>query len=253
MQLELAGKTALVTGSSRGIGRAIAEVLHGEGCRVALNGRTADDLAATAADLPGAVVVAGDVTRPREAQRIVAETMAALGQLDILVCNVGSGRSVPPGDENHDEWQRVFALNFWSTTNIVEAAHEALAVSRGVIVCVSSICGLVVVPDAPVTYSAAKAALHAYVRGIARPLGKQGIRINAVAPGNILFDGSVWSRKLIEDAVGVQKMLERDVALARLGTPRDVAELVAYLASPRAGFATGSVWTLDGGQVRSSC
>ena len=237
--------------SSRGIGRAIAELLHDEGCRVAINGRNANDLASTAAVLPGAVAVTGDVTRPDEARQIVAETTAALGQLDILVCNVGSGRSVPPGDETHEEWQRVFALNLWSTTNTVEAAREALAASRGVIVCVSSICGLEVVPDAPVTYSAAKAALHAYVRGLARPLGRQGVRINAVAPGNILFDGSVWSRKLAEDVNAVQKMLERDVSLARLGTSRDVAELVGYLASPRAAFATGGVWTLDGGQVHS--
>ena len=251
MQLELAGKMALVTGSSRGIGRAIAEVLHSEGCRVALNGRNVDDLVSTAADLPGFVAVAGDVTRPDEARRIVTEAIAVLGRLDIVVCNAGGGRSVPPGDETHDEWQRVFALNLWSATNMVEAAGEALAASRGVIVCVSSICGIEVVPGAPVTYSAAKAALNAYVRGIARPLGRQGVRINAVAPGNILFDGSVWSRKLSEDAGVVQAMLERDVALARLGTPRDVAELVAYLASPRSGFATGGVWTLDGGQVHA--
>lgn len=251
MLLELTGKTALVTGSSRGIGRAIAEVLHSEGCRVALNGRNVDDLASTVAKLPGAMAVAGDVTRPAEARRIVAEAMGALGRLDILVCNVGSGRSVPPGDETYEEWQRVFALNLWSTTNTVEAARDALAVSHGVIVCVSSICGLEVVSGAPVTYSAAKSALHAYVRGIARPLGERGIRINAVAPGNILFDGSVWARKLAEDAAAVQSMLKRDVALANLGSPRDVADLVAYLVSPRAGFATGGVWALDGGQIHS--
>ena len=251
MQLELAGKIALVTGSSRGIGRAIAEVLHGEGCRVVLNGRNVGELSSTVATLPGAVAVAGDVTQPDEARRIVAEATAAFGRLDILVCNVGSGRSVLPGDETYDEWQRVFALNLWSTTNTVEAAYETLAASKGAIVCVSSICGLEMVPGAPVTYSTAKAALHAYVRGSARPLGKRGVRINAVAPGNILFDGSVWARKLAEDAGSVQTMLKRDVALASLGAPRDVASLVAYLASPRAAFATGSVWTLDGGQVHS--
>jgi 3-oxoacyl-[acyl-carrier protein] reductase len=244
-------RAALVTGSSRGVGRAIATVLHGEGCRVAINGRHAEDLAAAASELPGAVAIQGDVSRPAEGRRVVEDAVAALGGLDILVCSVGGGRSVPPGDETYEEWQRVFALNLWSTTNTVEAAREALSASRGAIVCISSICGREVVPGAPVTYSAAKAALHAYVRGIARPLGKQGIRINAVAPGNLLFDGSLWSRKLEEDADGVKAMLERDVAMARLGMPREVADLVAYLASPRAGFATGAVWTLDGGQMRS--
>lgn len=251
MQLELAGKAALVTGSSRGIGRAIAEVLHAEGCRVALNGRTAADVSLAASELPRAIAIVGDVTRPDEARRVVSEAKAAMDGLDILICNVGSGRSVRPGEETFEEWQRVFALNLWSATNTVEAARETLSANKGVIVCVSSICGLEVVPGAPVTYSAAKAALHAYVRGIARPLGKLGIRINAIAPGNILFEGSVWSCKRQEDASAVDSMLERDVALARLGAPRDVAELVAYLASPRSGFASGAVWTLDGGQVHS--
>jgi 3-oxoacyl-[acyl-carrier protein] reductase len=251
MQLELAGKVVLVTGSSRGIGRAIAEMLHAEGCRVALNGRTAVDVDIAASGLAGAIGIVGDVTQPEEARRVVREATAAMGGLDILVCNVGGGRSVPPGEETYAEWQRIFALNLWSTTNTVEAAHEALSVSKGVIVCVSSICGLEVIPGAPVTYSAAKAALHAYVRGIARPLGKLGIRINAIAPGNILFNGSVWSRKLQENSAAVDRMLARNVALARLGAPQEVAELVAYLASARSGFASGAVWALDGGQVHS--
>lgn len=251
MAPELAGKTALVTGSSRGIGRAIAALLHSGGCRVALNARHAEGLAAAAAALPGSVPIAGDVTQPVDARRVVDEAVAALGSLDILVCNVGSGQSVPPGTETPDEWQRVFALNLWSTTNCVEAARGALAASRGSIICISSICGLEVIPGAPVTYSAAKAALHAYVRGVARPLGAQGIRINAVAPGNILFDDSVWALRMREDSASVQQMLDRDVSLGRLGMPQEVAELVAFLASSRAGFATGGIWQLDGGQVRS--
>jgi 3-oxoacyl-[acyl-carrier protein] reductase len=251
MQLDLSEKVALVTGSSKGIGLAIAQTLYSEGCRVALNARNAADLSAATAQLTGTIGVAGDVTQLAEAQRIVAEVLSTFGRLDILVCNVGSGRSVPPGNETADEWQRVFALNLWSTTNSVEAANDALAASKGVVVCISSICGMEVIPGAPVTYSAAKAALHAYVRGIARPLGNQGVRINAVAPGNILFDGSVWSRKLLEDKLAVQSMLEKEVSLGCLGSPGDVANLVAYLASPRSGFATGSVWTLDGGQVHS--
>ena len=217
----------------------------------ALNGRSAAEVLSVADELTQAVAVVGDVTKPEEACRIVKEATEKIGGLDILICNVGSGSSVPPGEEIYEEWQRMFALNLWSTTNIVEAARNTLVASKGAIVCISSICGLEVVPGAPVTYSAAKAALHAYVRGIARPLGKQGVRINAVALGNVLFEGSVWSRKLQENAKSVQAMLNRDVSLSRLGTPQDVAELVAYLASPRSKFANGAIWTLDGGQVHS--
>jgi 3-oxoacyl-[acyl-carrier protein] reductase len=249
MQLNLSDKVALVTGSSKGIGWAIAQTLHAEGCRVALNARNKSDLTIATTQLDGSIGVLGDVTESSQAQKIVAEVIKTFGRLDILVCNVGSGRSVPPGDETAEEWQRVFSINLWSTTNSVEAAREALVASRGVVVCISSVCGLEVIPGAPVTYSAAKSALHAYVRGISRPLGKQGVRINAVAPGNILFDGSVWSRKLAEDTTGVKAMLVKDVALGCLGSPYDVAHLVAYIASSRCNFATGSVWKLDGGQV----
>jgi 3-oxoacyl-[acyl-carrier protein] reductase len=251
MELGLSGKVALVTGSSKGIGFAIAEALYTEGCKVALNGRDSKNLDSASKDMPGSIGIVGDVTSIEDAKRVVSDTVSHFGKLDILICNVGSGRSVPPGNETPDEWQRVFALNLWSATNSVEASRNALVESSGVIVCVSSICGSEVIPGAPITYSTAKAALHAYVRGIARPLGEQGIRINAVAPGNILFDGSVWSRKLREDTSAVQAMLNKDVSLARLGTPQEIASLVTYLVSTQSQFATGAVWMLDGGQVHS--
>lgn len=251
MLLNLAGKTALITGSSKGIGLAIAQALHAEGCQVVLNSRNSEGLAKVVAQLSGAIGAVGDVTQSVEAQRIVSEVLQSFGKLDIVVCNVGSGQSVPPGEETPEEWQRVFALNLWSTINTVAASRAALAESKGSIVCISSICGLEMIAGAPITYSAAKAALHAYVRGIARPLGKQGIRINAVAPGNILFDGSVWSRKLTETPTSVQAMLGKDVALGCLGAPQDVASLAAYLVSARANFATGAIYTLDGGQVHT--
>lgn len=251
MELELSGKTALVTGASRGIGRAIAETLIAEGCKVAINARNADVLALAASEAGCAIAIPGDVSDPQQAGRIVAEAIQAMGRLDILVCNVGSGRSVAPGLENPEEWQRVFAVNLWGTTNMVEAARAALKASRGNVVCISSICGLEVIPGAPVTYSAAKAALHAYVRGMARPLGAEGIRINAIAPGNIVFDGSVWAQKMASDAPGVEAMLQANVPAGRLGTPAEVASLASWLVSSRSGFATGAIWTLDGGQTRA--
>lgn len=253
VQLQLQGKSVLVTGSSRGIGRAIAEAFLAEGAQVAFNGRDADALAhvAAAQTVGQSVAIGGDVSNPDQARDVVVRVLRAFGKLDVLVCNVGSGRSVPPGAESHAEWQRVFALNLWSATNMVEAGRQALASSAGAIVCISSICGQEMVPGAPVTYSAAKAALNAYVRGIARPLGREGVRINAIAPGNVLFEGSVWQRKLDEDAQAVGQMLARDVALERLGTPQDVASLALWLASPVASFCTGGLFVADGGQVRN--
>ena len=251
MQLDLFGKVALITGSYKGIGLRIAQKLHEEGCLIAINGRNSSGVANASAKLPGSVGVVGDVTDNLDAQRLVAEVIKTFGQLDVLVCNVGGGQSVPPGKESIDEWRRIFALNLWSTTNMVEAAHQALVASKGVIICISSICGVEVIRGAPVTYSVAKAALNAYVRGIARPLGKQGIRINAIAPGNILFDDSVWAHKLEADELEVRSMLQQEVSLGCLGSSDDVANLVSYLASPRSSFATGGIWTLDGGQVHS--
>lgn len=250
MNFDLEGKTAIVTGSSRGIGFAIARALLAEGCRVVINGRDEGVLKEAADALGGEVsMYAGDVTERGVCDKLVAAAHRLDARLDIVVCNVGSGHSAPPGHENEDHWREMLTLNLTSATNMVAAAETALAANKGAIVCLSSICGLEV-QGAPVTYATAKAALNAYVRNAARPLGRRGIRINAVAPGNILFEGSVWDRKLKETADAVQEMLDQDVALARLGTPDEIADAVTFLASPRASFMTGSIMVVDGGQVR---
>lgn len=252
MNLELEGRAALITGSSRGIGRAIAGALHREGCNVMLNARGEESLRHAAAEMgKRAASFASDATDPQACVALVDATLRRWGAVDILVCNVGSGASVSPGDEAHGEWQRMLAVNLLSCANMIAAAKTALITSRGAIVCISSICGVETVTGAPLAYSAAKAALNAYVRGIARPLGSQGVRINAIAPGNILFEGSVWERKLAEDAPAVETFLKREVALGRLGRTEDIADFAVFLASQRAAFATGGVYVVDGGQVRS--
>ena len=250
---DLRGKTALITGSSKGIGLGIAKVLHQAGCQVILNGRKENALIAAQNQLgeERCGFIKGDVSKIEDAKVIAQTVFDTFGPLDILVCNVGSGASVPPGEESAEEWQRVFTANLWSTTNMVEACKDKMAKENSSILCISSICGQEVIPGAPVTYSAAKAALNSFVKGIARPLGIKGIRINAIAPGNILFETSVWQRKLNEDAQSVKDMLDREVSLSRLGTPQDIAKLALWLSSDEGSFATGQIWTLDGGQTRS--
>lgn len=248
MELELSGKVALVTGSSRGIGRGIAQALHDEGCQVILNGRNLETLSQSARALGGHYVV-GDVCIPEQASQVVDAARKLNGKIDIVVTNVGSGASVPSGTESSEEWSRMLNLNLESAVNTISFAREALAQSKGAALCVSSICGLSAL-GAPIAYSAAKAALNSYVRGISAVLAQDGVRIVGLAPGNVLFPGSTWERKLKADAVAVQRMLDTNVPMRRLGSVQEIANVAAFLCSPKASFMTGTVVTVDGGQIK---
>lgn len=238
MDLGLAGKRAVVTGATRGLGLAVAQALRAEGAEVLRVARGGAGEGAFAADL----------TEEAGAQAVAAEVARRWPDgLDILVCNVGSGRSVPPGTETAAEWRRVLDLNLFTAIHAIEALRGQLR-TGGAIVCISSIAARRAI-GAPVTYSAAKAALESLVANLARPLAADGVRIVGVAPGNMLFPGSVWETKLAEDTAAVEVMLARDVPMKRLGTAAEVADVVAFLASPRAGFVTGTVVTADGGQA----
>ena len=251
MDLNLSGKRVLITGSSRGIGKIIAKNFKHEEALVILNGTDSENLKYTANELNISNYIQGDVTDPFEAKKIVSECINLFGGLDILICNVGSGESVPPGQENYDEWLKSFKTNFLSATNLVEASLEHLSKTKGVIVCISSICGLEVIKDAPITYSISKSALNMYVKGISKPLGEKGIRINAIAPGNINFEGSVWHKKVNSEPSSVYQMLNNEVALKKLGSPEDIASLATYLSSSISNFITGSIFKVDGGQLKS--
>ena len=251
MDLKLNGKTAIITGSSKGIGNAIAKSLHSEGCNVILNGRNIIQLEEAYKEFPdNASFHPADVTQFDDCIQLVNEAKKKFGKIDILICNVGNGQSAPPGFENIDDYKKMLDINFFTAINMIYASIDELSRTKGAIVCISSIAGIEVT-GAPITYSVSKAALNSFIHGIARPLAKKNIRINAIAPGNIFFEGSVWEKKLKQDNTKTQKMLEDNVALQKFGIPEDIAYLTTFLVSPLSSFLTGSVIVLDGGQVRS--
>jgi len=253
MRLDLDGSRVLVTGASRGIGLAIAEAFVAEGAAVAIVARGKPDLAAAQGRMGvgKTVAIAADMIRHDEVVRAVAEAETALGPLDVVVANLGGGASVSGTAIPRAEWERVMALNFFGAASLASVAADRLAErGRGALVFVSSIAGLEAL-GAPAPYAAAKAALQALIKSYARLLGGKGVRVNSVAPGNILFPGGTWDRKVQQDAAGIDAMLRREVPLGRLGTPQEVAAAVAFLASRRASFITGATLVVDGGQTRA--
>jgi 3-oxoacyl-[acyl-carrier protein] reductase len=251
LNLNLSGKTAIVTGSSRGIGKSIAKTLIAEGCNVVINGRKNSDLKKAQNEIGKDVkTFAGDISDSKICKSLVKFTVKTFGKLDFLVCNVGSGKSVPIGEETSQEWNRMLSLNLSSVTNMIRPSIPYLEKSNGAIVCISSITGIEYL-GAPVAYAASKAALNNFVKSYSRFLGGKGIRINAVAPGNILFDGSVWHTKLKKNPKQIRQFIKNEVSLSRLGKPEEIANLVVILGSEISSFVTGSIIVIDGGQTRS--
>ncbi len=251
MELNLKNKTVLITGSSRGIGKAIAQSLFNEGCNIILNGRNKNHLKNTVKMFgENTKFFDCDVTDFHSCKKLISNIVKSYGSLDIVICNVGNGKSVKPGKENQSEWIKMFNQNFLSATNIIESSKKELQKTNGNIICISSIAGIERT-GAPVTYAVAKAALNAYVQNISKPLAKMNIRINAVAPGNILFEGSIWKKKMLENPHLIKKMLENNVSLNRFGTPNEIGDIVTFLASEKASFITGTIFVVDGGQIHS--
>ena len=248
------GKTALVTGASKGIGKYIAIRLLEEGCKVVFLSRNPFALDKIFKGIEKYnnmfFTVNGDVTKQNHLNDIYLQFKNISKKIDFLVCNVGNGRSVKPGSENYEEWLKMFHSNFFSTTNIIERFKNDLVKSKGSIVCISSICGVEVIDGAPITYSVAKAALNSYVKSVAKVFGKLNVRINAIAPGNILFEGSVWETQLKFNHDKVIENLAKNVPLNKFGKPEDIASLTKWLLSEEASFVTGSIFISDGGQTR---
>jgi 3-oxoacyl-[acyl-carrier protein] reductase len=256
MDLRLADRVALVAGSSRGIGKAIAAAFLAEGCRTVITGRDTAALEAARVELAkqhgdGRLLACpGDLSQTEVIRDTLGRVRGHWGRIDAVVANIGSGRGTPGWQPPADDWIRLSEINLYASARLVSEVLPDLIESRaGSLVLIASITGVESTP-APLPYSAAKAALINYAKNVSRLVGKNQVRINCVAPGNILFPGGSWERHLEQRHDEVMNYIQTEVPLQRFGTPEEIADLVVFLSSDRASFITGACIIADGGQTR---
>lgn len=249
MDLKLSGKRALITGSSRGIGRAIAERLVAEGASVAICSRTKESVDVVAADLraAGGTVVARavDVTEEADLKTFLNDAAAELGGLDIIVSNVSAGSLKGPG-----QWEGSLKADLLPFVHLIDAGTPHLeAAGGGSIVAIASTFGFDNVwPSSPNSYGAFKAAVLRHASAAAHALAPRGIRVNTVSPGPIEFEGGDWANMKI-NRPEVYEKVQASIPLGRHGRLEEISAAVAFLASPTAGFCVGTNLVVDGGMT----
>jgi NAD(P)-dependent dehydrogenase (short-subunit alcohol dehydrogenase family) len=244
---ELKGRRALVTGGSRGIGGAIVRRLLSAGARVVAVARHPGE------DFPAdAAFIQGDVSSLAGVQAIVEQTSAIFDDVDILVNNAASGCIYPGGSLTIPDsgWQDDFNTNFFSAVRLTAALLPGMLEHKsGAIVNISSGAALTPPSAAMIHYSSAKAAMNAWSKTLATEMAPHGVRVNTVTPGNVATPGADAVRADFTKAFGIStEAMTAAIPLRRMGIPQDIAEIVGFLVSDRAGWITGSNFIVDGGQ-----
>ncbi len=253
MELSLKGKVALITGASRGIGRAIATGLADEGCNLAICARGAEALEEAAADIRGlnvqVLALPSDVTVAEDVEAVVQETLRYYGTIDILVNNVGGSKGGQ--DPSDQDWYDTVDLNLLATAR---TCRLVLPVMRnagwGRIINIASIWGRE--SGGAITYNAAKASVISLSKALSAQMAPYGITVNSICPGSILFPGGGWARRVEQDPEGMARFVKDNIPGGRFGTLEEVASLAVFLASERASWITGAAINVDGGQSKSN-
>jgi 3-oxoacyl-[acyl-carrier protein] reductase len=265
LDLQLEGKAAIVTGSSRGLGLASARALAVEGCHVCLCSRGSDDLERAAAELrtvqgsnlgtgtggrPPVIAVTADLSTADGAQKVVEATLEAFGAIDILVNNVGTAKGTDIVNTDDGEWQEALDQKLYPAIRMSRLVVPHMRTrGGGSIVMIASIWGRE--SGGRMVYNAVKAAEISLAKAMAQQLAADGIRVNSVAPGSILFPGGSWDKRVKADPVGMAEFVRRELPFGRFGRAEEVGDVVAFLASPRASWISGASLTVDGCQSRS--
>lgn len=257
MHLGLDQKKVFISASSDGIGRAIAESFLKEKAYVCVNGRNSEKLKKTVLDLGNkygndrVMYVCGDIIN----YEVICATKMVIekewGGLDVIVCNVGSGRPSNANRYSPEEWIRLLDINLLSSVKLInEMVGMINKSSSSSVVMLSSLAGIEKI-GAPPAYAASKAGIRSLVKYLSDDLAEYGTRVNAVAPGNVYYEGGRWQELRNNDVEAVDTYINSSVPMKRFGRPEEIADAVVFLASDRASFITGEILRVDGGQSRS--
>jgi 3-oxoacyl-[acyl-carrier protein] reductase len=248
MELNLKGKTALVTGTSQGIGRCIAKMLAAEGVRLCIAARRKNLLEELAAEITAAggiapAIIETDIMQDGAPQKLADAARAALGHVDILVNSAGGSRPAIPIDAPEDEWESVMTLNFIRVRQLTHAVlPDMIKNNWGRVINLSGKSE----PDSLLAATPAKAAIHGWSKGLSRKVGKHGITVNCLAPGRIMSEQI--RRKYSPEFRAHEE--QHEIPVGRYGEPEEIAALAVFLASPRGSYITGTVIPVDGGMRR---
>jgi 3-oxoacyl-[acyl-carrier protein] reductase len=250
VELGLKDKVAIVTGSSRGLGKATAASLLTEGAKVVISGRDPDQLEEAQTDLARLGPVSAsvvDFTTAEGCEAAVKAAVEAFGTVDILVNNVGGADR----DDTDEVWHEAYDRNLMAAVRMCRLVVPVMQTKQsGVIIHVASIWGRE--SGGGIQYNAVKAAMISHAKNLALQLAPFGIRVNSVCPGSIRFPGGGWDRRAVADPEGMDLFVKENIAMGRFGRAEEVGDVIAFLCSDRASWVTGAALNIDGGQTRSN-
>lgn len=250
MNLELEGKTVLVTGGSKGIGQAIAYAFLDEGAKVGIVGRNMVDL--ESAQKEGIEIFQGDVTNEKDRERVMKDFLEKFGTIDVLVNNAGGSNGSTVMETSLKQFEEALHLNFLSAVDLSKKAAEVMSgnADGGAIINISSIFGRE--SGGKPTYNASKAAMISFTKSFGDEMISKGVRVNGVAPGSILHETGNWKKRLEQDPEKINAFVEEHISAGRFGTVEEVANVAVFLASKKASWVVGSTLNVDGGQSYSN-